>query len=298
MSARKRSTINLNPLDDIKNADQSYKSTAALDDKNLLVGKKSAKLTTKKSKYKIDLSKAGTAEEVFEEAAPSRIEAAASRIIMGERNLIDVEVSGESAEEIFNQSNSALLGDGTNQSFFKRRKKVQPNKIITSDEVVIIEEVSGGSSQNLVCKYAEWSIVAGLVPANFLDTVAVTGVQLKMISELCKLYGVPFKKESARAIISSLIASNITTGLSHTVGLQAIKSIPYLGKLLYVAVQPAMSYATTFALGSVFVSHFEKKGSLVDFDIHDVGVSFKDTYESAKKAFKTDNFTRRFIDPR
>lgn len=298
MSSRKRSTINLNPLDDIKNVDQGDKATAPLGDTNLSAASKSAKLATKKSAHKIDQSKADAAEEVFEEAAPSRIEAAANRIIMGERNLINVEVSGESAEEIFNQSNSSTLGSDANQSFFKRGKKIQPTKITTTDEVVIIEEVSGESSESVVRKYAEWSIVAGLVPANFLDTVAVTGVQLKMISELCKLYGVPFKKESARAIISSLIASNVTTGLSHTVGLQAIKNIPYLGKLLYVAVQPAMSYASTFALGSVFVRHFEKKGSLVDFNIHDVGVSFKDTYESAKKAFKSENFTRRFIDPR
>jgi len=297
MSSRKRSTINLNPLDDIKHVDQGAKTTSALDDTSLPSDEKSAKSATKYA-YDIDLSKADTAEKVFEEATPSGIEAAANRFIMGDRKLIDLEVSGESAEEIFNQSNSATLGGDNKKSFFKREKKVQSRKIITTDEDVIIEEVSGESSEGLVRKYAEWSIVAGVVPVNFLDTVAITGVQLKMISELCKLYGVSFKKESARAIISSLIASNVTTGLSHTAGLQVIKNIPYLGKLLYVAVQPAMSYASTFALGSVFIRHFENKGSLVDFNIHELSVSFKDTYQSAKKAFNSENFTRRFIDPR
>ncbi len=212
---------------------------------------------------------------------------------MGYPTLIDVEVGGDGAEEIFNQSNSANLKHDDKNFFFNSKSK---KKSSAGKPIAVTEQMPDAPANDIVRKHAEWSMLAGLVPVHFLDAAAVTGVQLKMILELCKLYEVPFRKESASAIISSLISGNVTTGISHYIGLHVVKKIPVVGRVINIAVQPALSYASTHALGSVFIAHFEKKGSLIDFEIATMRMNFSDSYEKARKMFKEQNFIRRFID--
>lgn len=291
MNGRKRSTINLNPLEDIESEDESVASTS-----DSVVAKNSqANKQTKSALHAKNITNVITASDSAEVRfdANDSDKGSSSHFIMGDSKLIDVEVSGDSAEEIFNQSNSASLKHDDKNFFFKSKAK-KKSKVGSSIEV--IEQTPESPANDIVQKYAEWSILAGLVPVHFLDTAAVTGVQLKMILELCKLYGVPYRKESASAIISSLIASNVTTGVSHYIGLHLVKKIPVVGSVINVAVQPTLSYASTHALGTVFIAHFEKKGSLIDFEISTMKVSFADSYEKAKKIFKGQNFTRRFLD--
>lgn len=291
MNGRKRSTINLNPLEDIKSDDESadLSSDSAVTKKSQ--ANKQAKNASQETKISSAINASESAEEIFN--VNDSGEASSSHFIMGDSKLIDVEVSGDSAEEIFNQSNSASLKRDDKNFFFKSKAK---KKSKLDNAVAVIDQAPESTANDIVQKYAEWSILAGLVPLHFLDTAAVTGVQLKMILELCRLYEVPFRKESATAIISSLIASNVTTGVSHYIGLHVVKKIPVVGSVINVAVQPAMSYASTHALGIVFIAHFEKKGSLIDFEIGTMKVSFADSYEKAKKIFKGQNFTRRFLD--
>jgi uncharacterized protein (DUF697 family) len=291
MNGRKRSTINLNPLEDIKSEEESIDSTSASVVAKNSQANKQAKSAPRETKISNTINVSESAEEIFD--AIESDEASSSHFIMGDSKLIVVEVSGDSAEEIFNQSNSASLKHDDKNFFFKSKVK-KKSKAGTS--VALIEQAPESPANDIVQKYSEWSILAGLVPVHFLDTAAVTGVQLKMILELCKLYEVPFRKESASAIISSLIASNVTTGASHFIGLHVVKKIPVVGSVINLAVQPAMSYASTHALGTVFIAHFEKKGSLIDFEIGTMKVSFADSYEKAKKIFKGQNFTRRFLD--
>lgn len=291
MNGRKRSTINLNPLEDIRPEDGSADSTSDSTVAKNSQANKRANSTSHAQKITNAITASDSAEEIFD--AHEVGEDSTSHFIMGDSKLIDVEVSGDSAEEIFNQSNSASLKHDDKNFFFKSKAK---KKSKVGGSSVAVEQTPESPANDIVQKYAEWSILAGLVPVHFLDTAAVTGVQLKMILELCKLYGVPFRKESASAIISSLIASNVTTGVSHYIGFHVVKKIPVIGSVINVAVQPAMSYASTHALGTVFIAHFEKKGSLIDFEIGTMKVSFADSYGRAKKIFKGQNFTRRFID--
>jgi uncharacterized protein (DUF697 family) len=49
----------------------------------------------------------------------------------------------------------------------------------------------------IVRRYWKWSALAGFVPIALVDVAAVTGIQLKMIGDLARLYDIPFRQDRA-----------------------------------------------------------------------------------------------------
>jgi uncharacterized protein (DUF697 family) len=137
-----------------------------------------------------------------------------------------------------------------------------------------------------VKNWAQWATVAGFIPVPFVDTAAITGLQIKMISDLCKIYQVEFKKELAVSIISSLAGASVATMFSTTLGSTFARYIPVVGTTISAITQPALSYASTYAIGVTFVKHFENKGSLIDFDVASTKGFFNEQIAKAKKIFQ------------
>ena len=73
-----------------------------------------------------------------------------------------------------------------------------------------------------------WSMGAGLIPVPIVDFFAVSGIQLDMIRQLCKLYDQDFKESEGKAIITSLTGS----GLARMGAKAMIKFIPGIGSVL------------------------------------------------------------------
>jgi uncharacterized protein (DUF697 family) len=140
-------------------------------------------------------------------------------------------------------------------------------------------------AKTTVKNYSLWATAAGFIPVSFLDTATISGVQLKMIYDLCDIYKVPFKKEAALAIITALTGGGVTTFAASKLLDLGIKEIPYVGKILSVATQPAISYGTTYGLGKIFIQHFEDSGTLLNIDVSDAKVNFKKHYENAKSDY-------------
>ncbi|CDG80822.1 YcjF family protein [Janthinobacterium agaricidamnosum] len=138
-------------------------------------------------------------------------------------------------------------------------------------------------AERTVVRYAQWSLLAGLVPFSVLDIAAVTGVQAKMIYDLSGQYGIPFQKERIKTLIGSLVGGVTTTSLASGVVGSAVRAIPLVGSLLGVVTQPAIAYATTVALGRVFISHFEAGGTLLDFDPIEMRSFYTGEVEKAAK---------------
>ena len=132
----------------------------------------------------------------------------------------------------------------------------------------------------IVKKYTNWSFVGGLIPVPAADVAAVLGVQVKMIYDLTKLYEIPFKRQAAQTIIGSLLGS-VTPGLA-TSGVMAtgIKLIPIIGTTLGVITMPTFSAAATYAVGRVFITHFETGGTLLDFNAEKMREHFRSEFES------------------
>lgn len=121
----------------------------------------------------------------------------------------------------------------------------------------------------LVRRMSWWSAGAGVIPVPLLDFAAIAGVQLKMVRDLAGLYGVPFEEVRTKAIISSLVGGlfpfNAAMGIGGLAGLW-YKAIPGVGPFLSMVTMPMAAGAANYALGRLFIEHFESGGTLLDFD--------------------------------
>ncbi|NKB22976.1 MAG: DUF697 domain-containing protein [Kiritimatiellae bacterium] len=120
------------------------------------------------------------------------------------------------------------------------------------------------AADNIVKNTMLWTTGVGLVPIPVVDLVAVTGLQLNMLRRICKVYEVKFFKNTAKNIIGSLLGGLFPSTLSRpAAGL--IKMIPLVGPTIGAVTMPIFSGASTYAVGRVFIKHFESGGTLLSF---------------------------------
>lgn len=136
-------------------------------------------------------------------------------------------------------------------------------------------------AMKIVKTWSQWSVAAGIVPVPLMDVALVSGIQVKMIYDLCQVYNVPFEKKSALAVASGLVGGSFSAGIARMLGEMALKSIPYVEQVM----QPTLSFATTYSMGYVFVKHFESAGTLVNFDASKMNIYFQEQFEKSKKLF-------------
>lgn len=139
------------------------------------------------------------------------------------------------------------------------------------------------TANNIVKKYCKWGAGAGLFPVPVLGVAAVTGVQLKMLCELGKVYEIPFQKERAKSIVGALLGAVSAPLLAGTVmtALPALMIVPVVGATVGVAFNSAFSYAATYAVGRVFVTHFDSGGTFLDLDPATVREHFRQEFAGA-----------------
>ncbi len=117
----------------------------------------------------------------------------------------------------------------------------------------------------LVNSFLPWSAGASLVPIPGVDMLALTALELRMLAKLSEMYGVTFMENGVKNIVSSLIATVVSTNLGASLG-SLMKLVPVVGSLASLAAMPGMYSAATYAIGRVFVTHFEAGGTFLDFD--------------------------------
>jgi uncharacterized protein (DUF697 family) len=135
---------------------------------------------------------------------------------------------------------------------------------------------------HIIRRNAGWAFGGGILPIPVVDMMVVSGFQLKMLNELSKLYGVPFSANAAKNIVSALLGSLLPSGFAHGATGYVLRSVPVVGPLLGALVMPAFSSAATWAIGRVFVQHFESGGTFLDFDPVKVREYFKAEFDRAQ----------------
>lgn len=126
-----------------------------------------------------------------------------------------------------------------------------------------------------------YSLGAGLVPIPLLDIAAVSVVQLDMLRQLAKLYGKDFKESSGKGLISAISGSTMAR-----MGASMVKSIPGIGSILGGVTMSALSGASTYAVGQVFIWHFGGGGDLSDFNFDKAREIYEREFEKGKKVAK------------
>lgn len=129
----------------------------------------------------------------------------------------------------------------------------------------------------------------GLIPIPLVDLAAVAAVQLKVLSALSKHYGVPFTRNCGKAAIASLIGFVLPHALAFGATGSFIKLIPFVGSVSGVAWMGLFSGAYTWALGNIFIQHFESGGTFLDFNADRVKTHFQSHFAEGETIVKTMN---------
>ena len=122
-----------------------------------------------------------------------------------------------------------------------------------------------------------WTVGAGFIPVPIVDMVAVTAIQIDMIKKICELYEVNFSDANLKSWISSLSGSVISR-----FGADAIKFIPGIGSVIGGISVAVLSGASTYAVGQVFIEHFENGGNLTNFEVDKFVDFYKKQFERGK----------------
>lgn len=119
---------------------------------------------------------------------------------------------------------------------------------------------------DVIQKHMLVSMGIGAIPLPILDFAALTLLQVRMVRVIAETYGAPFSAERTKAIIASLVGGVLPPAFSWGSFGGLLKAIPVFGHLLGAVMMPTAAAASTYAVGKVFVQHFESGGTILNLD--------------------------------
>lgn len=136
-------------------------------------------------------------------------------------------------------------------------------------------------AQSIIKNHTLYAVAAGLIPIPLVDLAAVTAIQIDMAKQLAKTYHIPWSDNSGKTIIGALVG-----GLGARIGANIIKLIPGIGTVIGGIAMSITSGASTYAVGKVLESHFEKGQTLEDLNPDDYQDEYKDAFNEGKEYAK------------
>lgn len=144
---------------------------------------------------------------------------------------------------------------------------------VESIEVTAEERLA--KANETVRNYSFGTAAFGVIPAPGIDLVGMTSVQLAMLHKLSSIYDVKFTKSLARNAAAALLGGGVPFLAGATVA-SALKAVPFVGAYVAVLTQPALGGAAAYALGKVFIQHFESGGTFLTFDPNKVRAYYEE----------------------
>lgn len=132
----------------------------------------------------------------------------------------------------------------------------------------------------IISNKCKWSAAAGFIPVPYLDLAGLAAVQVKMVSQLSELYDKTVQQEVLKTTVATLLGVLTTAGFAAPVAMSTVKVVPGLGSLAGGVGMGAVGAAATYAIGKVFVNHFEGGGTLGNFDVDKIKDDLKSAFTS------------------
>jgi len=136
-------------------------------------------------------------------------------------------------------------------------------------------------SRQIANTYALFTAGAGLIPVPWFDVAAIAALQVKMLSDIANVYGLPLKEDRGKSLITALIGGVVPTTLGFGGVGMFLKRLPVLGPIIGVFTVSAFGAATTYAVAAVFIQHFESGGTFLDFKPEEVRGHFESEFKKA-----------------
>jgi uncharacterized protein (DUF697 family) len=150
------------------------------------------------------------------------------------------------------------------------------------DLPVPVADPRRAAADAVVMKYVPWSMGLGFVPIPFAVAAGLTGIQVKMLSDISRIYGVPFSHNGARGVLLALLGGIGAPWLAGAGLTGLVASIPVIGPFIFPATQPLLTGAATYAIGRTFQHHFESGGTYENFDVLGARDLFKERFAEGK----------------
>ncbi|MDB6036196.1 MAG: hypothetical protein JWM99_37, partial [Verrucomicrobiales bacterium] len=87
-----------------------------------------------------------------------------------------------------------------------------------------------------------------------------------LLREISDVYLIPFSESGVVRVIAALASGLGSMELARIIATSGIKTIPFIGHLVSAMTYPVLCGALTYALGKVFIMHYELGGTLLTFD--------------------------------
>ncbi|MDP3517020.1 MAG: DUF697 domain-containing protein [Pseudohongiella sp.] len=162
--------------------------------------------------------------------------------------------------------------------------KNQANSEASIENQVEIQDVEKSErldkASAIISNKCKWSAAAGFIPVPYLDLAGLAAVQVKMVSDLSQLYGKTVQQEAIKTTVAAMLGTLATAGLAAPVAFSTLKVVPGLGAVAGGLSLGALGAAATYAVGKVFVNHFEGGGSLANFDVDKIKDDLKSAFTS------------------
>ena len=147
------------------------------------------------------------------------------------------------------------------------------------EDVPTIGDLMHTEAQMVVRGNVIAAMAIGLVPVPVAGVIAVS---VRMVHGLSQIYDVPFSSEAARAALIAIIPSALPVA-AMGVGGSFLKSIPGLGSIVGGGGVSLLSGAVVYALGQVFIRHYESGGALSDLNLDLARRQFRAALEEGRR---------------
>ncbi len=137
-------------------------------------------------------------------------------------------------------------------------------------------------ADDIIRKRVYVSVGTGFVPIPVFDILALSATQIEMVSRLATLYEIPFKKDIVKTAISALVGGVLPVAVTPVLA-SLLKLIPVVGYTASAVTMSATGGAATYAIGKVFVQHFESGGTLLNFDADKVRDYYNEKFKEGQK---------------
>jgi uncharacterized protein (DUF697 family) len=123
-------------------------------------------------------------------------------------------------------------------------------------------------AMKIVHRYMAFSAGAALIPFTGFDVAALAGIHVALIKELCDHYDVDFTEHTARNVLIGVAGSIVPGTVGSIVGKKILGMLPVASAMFGWTLMSAGSAAFSYAIGRLFIEHFEGGGTLLSFDHH------------------------------
>jgi uncharacterized protein (DUF697 family) len=141
-------------------------------------------------------------------------------------------------------------------------------------------------AERIVKYYALGTLSALLVPTLLAEWVLLPALQLAMIHKLCDIYGQKFVVNAAKAKIAIFLAWLLTLSTTSSFSVVLRQYIPLIGTSWRRISTAFIGSASTYAIGKVFILHFEAGGTLLSLDPEKTRQYYIEQFTQAKKEHK------------